>query len=71
MEITRRLGTVIVNGYKVMEKEGRVSPQFVHAFQEYVSKHSRLPFLAQAPPEQGNIPKTEQRPDRDNETPQS
>ena len=71
MEITRRLGTVIVNGYKVMEREGRVSPQFVQAFSEYVSKHSRLPFLAEAPPEQGKMPRSEQRPDGDIESPQS
>jgi hypothetical protein len=62
MEVTRKLGSVIVNGYRVMEKEGRVSPQFVEAFQEYVSKHSQLPFAAEAATEQGKTGGTEQGP---------
>jgi hypothetical protein len=49
IDIAKTLGNVIVRGYRVMEKEGRIPPQFVDAFEEYVSKHSRLPVFLQAP----------------------
>jgi len=49
MRITKSLGEVIVRGYKAMEEKGRVPPAFVTAFEEYVSKHARLPVFRQDP----------------------
>lgn len=34
MDITKTLGKVIVHGYRVMEEEGGIPPQFVNAFEE-------------------------------------
>lgn len=55
MEIAKALGKVIVRGYKTMEEEGRIPPQFVQAFEEYVSKHSRLPVFRQDPEGQSQL----------------
>ena len=42
-EITDVVCGVVLRGYKHMEQDGRVSPEFVVAFEQYVSKYHRIP----------------------------
>jgi hypothetical protein len=51
MNITDVVGSAVPRGYKVMEQEGRASPEFVRAFEEYLSQNRRLPVWVRQRPQ--------------------
>lgn len=53
MEISKSVGRIIVKGYRVMEQQGKVPPEFVLEFEQYVSEHSRLPVFQRSQHRQG------------------
>ncbi|MCG3776582.1 MAG: hypothetical protein JW395_3441 [Nitrospira sp.] len=56
VKITGVVGSVALKGYKVMEKEGCVSPEFVKAFEQHLFEKHRLPLFVRQDPkgEAGN-----------------
>ena len=44
-EINTVVGQVVLKGYRVMAREGQISPEFISVFEQYLLEHRRIPIL--------------------------